>query len=736
MLRRLFVNIASARLCIVLLVVGVLCILSAFGAQAQPPANRPGNSRANALVYPPTKLGEVVEKQHGISVADPYRWLENDRAPEVEAWVAAQAATAQQYLDAIPFRRAVRTRLEELNNYEKVWSPRNVKGTTYFMRQTGEEKHAILYRQRSKEERQVLLDPETWSNDGTVRLSDWDVEENGRWLAFSRSSGGSDWQQVMIMDLATRQVLRDTLNWVKVSGTSWWQDGIFYGRYAAPEGGKSELSSVNKGHMVYYHKIGTSQTVDKLVYEEPSEPEQFNFCWVPEGSNLLFRAASKGADRGSRIWFRPADDAAAPWKEVFQSNTASFDIINVRNDTLYALTNLNAPNGRIVRMPHLLHSSSFETILPESKYVIQGVSILGDYIHVTKSVDVKDEVDVYRITRDPRNTLEHVRSIPMPGPGSVGGFGGRRTDTLVYYTFTSYTYPTTIFTYHVATGESKVWRTVKAQFRPEDFVAKQVFVASKDGTRVPMFVMHRKGLKYDGTAPTILYGYGGFNVSESPSFNPLRIAWLEQGGVFVVANLRGGGEYGETWHEAGTKTKKQNVFDDYIACAEWLIKRNVTSASRLAMNGRSNGGLLVGAVMTQRPDLFRVAVPEVGVMDMLRYHMFTIGWNWAADYGTAAEESEFKALLAYSPVHNVRANVEYPSTMVMTADHDDRVVPAHSFKFAAALQHAYTGARPMLMRVETRSGHGAVNTAVMLDGVADKFSFMWNEMGVSPVLVK
>lgn len=684
--------------------------------------------------YPETKRGGVVETLHGTTVADPYRWLEDDRASDVEAWVAAQAATAQQYLSNIPFRASVRNRLAELNNYEKVWSPHTVAGTTYFMRQVGNQNHAVLYRQRGAEAPEVLLDPATWSTDGTVRLSNWDVEETGRWMSFARSNAGSDWQQVLIMDLATKNVYADTINWVKVSGTSWWKDGFFYGRCAAPDGKQSELSSVNNGHMVYYHAVGTPQSSDKLIYEEPGEPEQFNFVWVPDGSNLMFRAASKGSDRGSRIWFRPSDKPLDPWKEVFMSTTASFDMIDVRNDTIYALTNLNAPNGRIVRMINLFGNPRFETILPESKHVIQGASVVGNYLHITKSVDVKDEVDVYRITDDPRNTLQYVRKIELPGPGSVGGFWGRRTDTMLYYTFTSYTHPTTIYTYDVNAGTSNIWRKVEARFNPEDYEAHQVFVPSKDGTRVPMFVMHRKGLQYDGNAPTILYGYGGFNISESPSFNPLRIAWLERGGVYAVANLRGGGEYGETWHEAGIKQRKQNVFDDFIACAEWLIKERVTSNAKLAINGRSNGGLLVGAAMTQRPDLFRVAVPEVGVMDMLRYHMFTIGWNWAADYGTAADESEFKALHAYSPLHNVRQGVDYPSTMVMTADHDDRVVPAHSFKFAAALQHAYSssGTRPMLMRVETRSGHGAVNTSVMLDGVADKFSFMWYEMGVSP----
>lgn len=706
-------------------------------AIAQLPTGRDA-SQAHVNNYPTTMRENVNDRLHGVDVADPYRWLENDRAPEVEEWVGLQADAAKEFLSRIPFRKAVRARLGELNDYEKLWSPRTEKGVTYFMRQTGEQNHGVLYRQRGNAAPEVLLDPSTWSADGTTRLSDWDIEVVGRWLSFSRSSGGSDWQQIMLMDLATKQILTDTINWVKASGASWWKNGFFYGRYDAPSGNASELSSVNKGQKVYYHTIGTSQSSDKLIYEEPSEPEQFNYCWVPEGSNILIRGASKGSDRGSRLWFRPVDNPNAPWKELFISKDASFDMFDVRNDTIYAVSNLNAPNGQVVRMTNIHGKPRIETILPETKNVIDGVSLLGDYLHVIRSVDVKDEVRVYKLTSDPANPVEHVRTIELPGPGSVGGFGGRRTDTMVYYTFTSYTYPTTIFAYDVRTGASRVWRKVEARFNPDDFLARQVFVKSKDGTMVPMFVMHKKGLKYDGMAPTILYGYGGFNITQAPAFNPLYIAWLERGGVFAVANLRGGGEYGESWHEAGIKQRKQNVFDDFIASAEWLIKERITSSARLAINGRSNGGLLVGAAMTQRPELFRVAVPEVGVMDMLRYHMFTIGWNWAADYGTAADKDEFNALLKYSPVHNVRDGVQYPSTMVMTADHDDRVVPAHSFKFAAALQNANTPRtpNPVLMRVETRSGHGAVNTSVMLDGVADKFSFMWYEMGVSPLDAK
>jgi prolyl oligopeptidase len=507
---------------------------------------------------------------------------------------------------------------------------------------------------------------------------------------------------------------------VKVSGISWHDGGFFYSRYPEPQSGTSALASKNEFHSVWYHVPGTSQYADKLVYSDKNNPDMFHFCWVVEGTNMLMRSSRIGGSVGTSLYVRSWSDSAQPWTVFFHRDSVSFGIIDVIDDTLYAVTNDRAPRNRVVRIVNFRTKWTEETIVPESADVLESATYKAGRLILTYMRDVFNHVV---FTNNRGNVLD---SLALPTKGDVGGFSSRKTDTTLLYSFSSYAYPPVTFEFNPKTHASTLWNTTQVPFRVEDIVARQVFVTSKDGTRIPMTILQMPDKAAIGTSPTILYGYGGFNITQGPAFNPLLIAWLERGGTYCIANIRGGGEYGEEWHRAGTTTRKQNVFDDFIACAEWLITNRICSKGSLAINGRSNGGLLVGAVMTQRPDLFAAAIPEVGVLDMLRYHLFTIGWNWRGDYGSVDNEAEYRALRAYSPYHNLRSNVEYPATLVMTADHDDRVVPAHSFKFYARLRELYKGRRPMLMRVETRSGHGAVNLGVMLDGVADKWAFAWN----------
>ncbi len=693
----------------------VLLLLTAMTVSAQP------------LTYPPTRRVDVKDTIHGREIADPYRWLENDRDPEVEQWVAEQAAITESYLSRIPYRAPLLARIDALTNFERYSQPWHRAGRTFFYKNDGRQDHSVLYVQEDGASTpEVLLDPNTFSADKTVSLAFADESDDGRYLAFGKSEGGSDWRDIYVMDLTTRKLLPDVIRGVKNGGVNWYRNGFYYSKWDANPGAEKSLTEKNAVQTVYYHTLGTDQKEDVVVFRDPSAPEQFVGCYVLENSRYLIRWVRKASVRGSHIFIRPVDDPNAPWKELYRSDEFSFWPRHDENGVLYGVTDENAPNKRVVRVTDPLGTPRFETIVPEGADVIDGLSFGAGRMFVTRMKDVHHVVEMMDLNGRSMGT------IGLPGLGTVGGFSGQPTDTTLYYTFTSYTYPTTIFSYDVRSGRSTVWHAAKAPFDPADFTAEQVFATSKDGTKVPMFVLSKKGRKRDGTAPTILYGYGGFNVSLAPSFNPNHIAWLEQGGVMVIANLRGGDEYGERWHEAGTKTKKQNVFDDAVACAEWLIANKVTSPSHLAINGGSNGGLLVGAVINQRPDLFRAAVPEVGVMDMLRFHLFTIGWNWQADYGEVSKKDEFEALAAYSPYHNLRAGVAYPSVMVMTADHDDRVVPAHSFKYAAMLQHVYAGPNPTLLRVQIRSGHGAVNRRKQLENVADRYAFIWKEVGFTP----
>lgn len=675
---------------------------------------------ANSQSLPPISNGKgAMDVFFGDTIHDPYRWLEDDRNPDVEAWVAAHAKQARQFLDTLPGRDALRQRLEELMAYDRMWGFDRVRGTVYYRHQAAGEQHARLMRRRANGIEDTLINPATLSADGTTQLGMWAVSKDGQWLAYAISEAGSDWQEIRVMRLSTKEILPERLRWVKVSGISWHEGGFFYSRYPAPQEGTSALAAKNEYHSVWYHTPGSPQEADRLIYSDPQNPDMFNFCWVVEGTDMLMRSSRVGGSVGTSLYVRSWSNPAQPWTVFFHKDSVSFGIIDVIGDTLYAVTNERAPRKRVIRVVKFRTQWNEETIIPESRDVLESVAYKHGRFLLTYMRDVFHRVLVADNTGRVRD------SIKLPTHGAVSGFSARREDSTFLYTFSSYAHPPVTYEYDPRTHQSELWHFAFMPYDARSIRSRQVFATSKDGTRIPMTILSIDGAAAKGPSPTILYGYGGFGITQGPSFNPLLIAWLEKGGTYAIANIRGGGEYGEDWHRAGTTTRKQNVFDDFIACAEWLITNNITTKGALAINGRSNGGLLVGAVMTQRPDLFAAAIPEVGVLDMLRYHLFTIGWNWRSDYGSVDAEAEYRALRAYSPYHNLQPGVEYPATLVMTADHDDRVVPAHSFKFYARLREVYGGPRPMLMRVETRSGHGAVNLGVMLDNVADKWAFAW-----------
>lgn len=677
--------------------------------------------------YPATRRVNHIDTIHGNAIADPYRWLENDRDPEVEAWVAKQAAVADAYLARVPYRAALLDRLDRVNNYERVSKPWRRGDLTFFYRNDGRQNHSVLYVQRDGDAQpRVLIDPNAFSKDGTVALAFAEESPDGTYMAFGKTEGGSDWRDIYVMEIASMRILPDVIKKVKNSGVNWHRDGFFYSMYRDANTSEKSLVKKNSHQAVMYHKLGTAQAADNVIYEDPSAIEQFVGCYVLENSSYLIRTIRRGSSNGNNIAIRPVDDAGAPWKVIYDRDDASFYPSYDHKGALLGTATHESPNGRVVRVVDPLGVARMETIIPERDVVLDDVAFGGGRMFLTWMKDVQHQVLV--------STLEgrFVDSLRLPAAGTVGGFSGQPTDTTVFYTFTSHLYPTTIYTYSIPQRRSSLWKQITVEFDPSAFESRQVFVQSTDGARIPMTILTKRGIA--GPVPTMLYGYGGFNISINPSFNPSYIPWLEQGCAIAIANLRGGGEYGEQWHRAGTRTQKQHVFDDAIACAQWLVDNGVTTPKLLALNGRSNGGLLVGAVINQRPDLFRVALPEVGVMDMLRFHRFTIGWNWQSDYGDIANKDEFAALYAYSPYHNLRSGVVYPSTMVMTADHDDRVVPAHSFKYAAMMQHLASPERPVLLRVKLKSGHGDVNRTKQLEGVVDKYSFMWNEMGFTPTL--
>jgi len=704
----------------------VLIALAVSAAACTAPTPEPPK-----MTYPTTKKVDHVDTYHGVAVPDPYRWLEDDTSAETAAWVEAQNRVTFAHLETIPFRAALTDRLEQLFNYPKYGEPFRRGGTYFFTKNDGLQNQAVIYRQQGLDGApEILLDPNTLSPDGTTKLSIFSVSKDGRHAVYGLSVGGSDWNTYKVLDVATKQPLDDTVEWVKVSGAAWAGDGFFYSRYPPPEKGR-ELSTKNVNHEVYFHRLGTPQSADERVFADPANPERFHTVETTEDERFLVLTVSdrgKGK-KGNAVFYRDLrskDRAFHPIVGDIGDDT--FVVVDNVGDRFLVYTDRKAPNGRVFLFdPKTPAESAWQDILPERPEPLDGVATGGGRLFANYLKDVTSHTFVFDLT----GRQEH--EIPLPGPGTVTGLGGRDDDREVFFTFTSFNYPPTIFKYDIASKALTPFREVAIPgFRADDYEVSQVFVTSKDGTKVPMFLTHRKGLQKTGANPTLMYGYGGFNITTAPSFSALRIALLEQGVVYASVNMRGGAEYGEAWHEAGTKLKKQNVFDDFIAAAEWLVANEYTQPSKLAMMGGSNGGLLVGAVMNQRPDLFAVAVPQVGVMDMLRFHTFTIGWNWIADYGSSDDPAQFKALYAYSPLHNLKAGTRYPATLVTTADHDDRVVPAHSFKYAATLQERQGGPAPVLIRIDTKSGHGASNTRKQIESTADVFAFVMYHLGLQP----
>ena len=681
--------------------------------------------------YPESKKSDHVDTYFGVDVADPYRWLEDDRSEETGAWVAAENKVTFAYLNNIPFRDKIKERLEHLLDYERVFAPTKHGDWHYFYRNDGLQNQNVLYRQQldgSGEE--VFLDPNRFKEDGTISLASTSFTKDGSLVGYLISEGGSDWRKAIIMNTETKEIVGDTLKDIKFSGLAWrGNEGFYYSSYDKPEG--SELSEMTQEHKVYFHMLGTSQADDKLIFGGKNQVRRYVGAYLTEDEKYLVLTASTSTS-GNELYLKNLQVKNAPFIEVVNNFDNNHYVMDNDGSTLFIHTSLDAPNNKIVKVDAANpQPENWQDVIAETEMVMSA-STAGKKIFTFYLEDAKTKVLQYA------RTGELEREVELPGLGTAYGFDGEINDEDVYYSFTSFTSPPAIFKYNLSSGESSAYRKPEVDFNPDDYETKQVFYASKDGTKIPMFIVYKKGIELNGKNPTYLYGYGGFNISLRPSFSTSRIVWLENGGIYAQPNLRGGGEYGEEWHLAGTKMKKQNVFDDFIAAGEYLIKEGYTSSKYLAIAGGSNGGLLVGATMTQRPDLAQVAFPAVGVMDMLRYNKFTAGAGWAFDYGTAEDSKEmFEYLKGYSPLHNLKPNTVYPATMVTTADHDDRVVPAHSFKFAATLQNANTGRNPVLIRIETDAGHGAgTPISKAIEQAADRYSFAWYNMGIIPDLAK
>lgn len=682
--------------------------------------NTPNQKKIETKPYPETRKDlTVTDNYFGTEVADPYRWLEDDRSDKTAAWVRAQNEVTFDYLSQIPYRDAIKDRLLELYDYPKYGAPRKKGEYYYFFKNDGLQNQSVMYRQKGLDgEPEVFLDPNTFSADGTVALGTTSFSKDDKYLAYTVSKSGSDWVEIYVMDLATGQKLADHIEWVKFSGASWTADGFFYSRYDAPSEG-SLYAGKNEYQKVYFHRIGTPQSDDVLIYEDKNHPLRYFSAMVSKDDQWLFIEASEGT-HGTEILYRPMN-SRAPFKVLFPGFESDYGIVWCEGDRALVYTNDNAQNFRLAEINLADARPVLKDLIPEKSDLLEGASLGGNSIFAHYLKDASTRVYQYDLQGN------EVREIQLPTIGTAEGFSGELEDDELFYTFNSFNYPPTIFSYNAGTGVSSVFRETKVPFDPADFVVEQQFFASKDGTRVPMFIVYKKGMKKDGTNPVHLYAYGGFNIAYGPAFSPALVMFMEQGGIYALANIRGGSEYGETWHRGGMLENKQNVFDDFIAAGEYLIAEKYTSKEKLAISGGSNGGLLVGAVMTQRPDLFAVCFPRVGVLDMLRYHKFTIGWGWAVEYGSSDHEEQFKYLYAYSPLHNIK-DVCYPPSMVMTADHDDRVVPAHSFKFAATLQEHQACDNPVLIRIEADAGHGAGKPlSKQLDEVADMYAFLfWN----------
>lgn len=681
------------------------------------------------IAYPVTAKVDTVDVYFGTEVADPYRWLENDTSEATTEWVKAQNEVTNRYLSKIPFRQKLYDRLKRVADYERMGTPFKEHGRYYFFKNDGLQNQSVLYVQDALDsEPRVFLDPNQLSTDGTVALTGLSFSTDGRFMAYTISRSGSDWTEIYVMDTESGRLLDDHIEWAKFTGAAWQKDGFYYSAYDAPTKGK-EFSNVNENHKVYYHKIGTPQSQDKLVYQNTAYPKRFYTVSVSRDETMLFLYES-GEKRGNALYVKDLKRAGADFMPMATDMDYQYAPVEVDKGQIYLFTNYGAPRNRLmVAASGKLSLKDWKELVPEQESVLSGAEIIGGRLILTYDKDASQHAYVCGMD----GKVEH--EIKLPVLGSVG-FSGKPDDKECFYSLTSFTIPGTIYKYDMDKNTSGVFRAPQVNFDADAFVTEQVFYTSKDGTKVPMFLTYKKGLKKDGSNPVLLYGYGGFNISLSPSFSPYRIPFLENGGVYAQANLRGGSEYGEEWHVAGTKLQKQNVFDDFIAAAEYLIANGYTAKEKLAIMGGSNGGLLVGACMTQRPDLFRVAIPQVGVMDMLRYHKFTIGWNWASDYGTSEDSREmFEYLKGYSPLHNLKAGTTYPATLVTTADHDDRVVPAHSFKFAATLQACNDGTNPTLIRIDSKAGHGSGKpVGKVLEEQADIYSFIMYNIGMQPDL--
>ncbi len=678
----------------------------------------------NKFQYPETRKDlNVKDDYHGTVIADPYRWLEDDHSEETKDWVKRQNELTFEYLHNIPFRKGLIDRLTELWNYPKYSSPFKEGGKYYFFKNDGLQNQSVLYSINDlNDQPSLVMDPNKFSEDGTTSLGGMSFNKNGDLLAYAISEGGSDWRTIKVKDLSTGKDLEDRIEWAKFTGISWAGDGFYYSRYPEPEG-DGELSDKNEFHKLYYHKIGTNQAQDKLIYADTGNPQRNVYAGVSEDENYLFVTGSESTS-GNSLKIQSLDQKEL--RTIYDAFDADLNVIDNNGSMILIRTNLDAPNNKIIAVDYNNPSQEYwKEIVPEAKEPIRSVSIVGNKLFIGYLKNASSIVKVFDMKG------RFLSELPLPGIGTVSGISGKKEGTEGFYSFTSYTQPSTIYRLDTETMQSEVFRESEVNFDASEYVTKQEWYTSKDGTQVPMFITHKKGLVLDGTNPTLLYGYGGFNISMLPSFQLTRLPLLESGGVYAVANLRGGGEFGKEWHKAGTLDQKQNVFDDFIAAAEHLVANNYTRPSKLAIQGGSNGGLLVGACLNQRPDLFAVGFPAVGVLDMLRYHQFTIGWAWAGDYGRSDDPEAFDYLIKYSPLHNIKA-VDYPATLVTTADHDDRVVPAHSFKYAAQLQDLHTGEKPVMIRIETSAGHGAGKpTSKRIEEAADILSFMFHNINES-----
>ena len=684
-------------------------------------------SRYN-LTYPQTPKVSQSDIYHGIEVQDDYRWLENPDSQETQAWIKAQNELTANYLQTISTKDSIQENLTKLWNYAKYSSPFKRGKRYFYFKNDGLQNQSVLYTLNSlDDEAKILLDPNNLSSDGTVALSGLSISDDGQWLAYGLSNAGSDWIEYRVRDITTGEDCPDCLKWIKFSGASWTKDnqGFFYSRYDEPNE-QTKLEDVNYYQKLYYHRLGTEQAEDILIYHRPERPEWGFNGGVTEDGKYLIINVWLGTDSRNLVFYKNLQQPESEVVELISEFEASYGVIDNDGDRFWVQTDLDAPCGKVIAIDlENPDKENWQEIIPEATETLESVGILNQQFLADYLKDARSQIKIFNLDGT------FVREVELPGIGSAGGFGGKRADTETFYTFSSFTTPATIYRYNMVTGESQLFRQPQIDFDPQEYETKQVFYPSKDGTKVPMFITHKKGLQLDGNNPTYLYGYGGFNISLSPSFSVSNLIWLKMGGIYAVANLRGGGEYGEAWHQAGMKDNKQNVFDDFIAAAEWLIANQYTSSAKLAIAGGSNGGLLVGACMTQRPELFAAAIPAVGVLDMLRFHKFTIGWAWCPEYGDPDNEADFKTLYAYSPLHNLQAGTSYPATMITTADHDDRVVPAHSFKFAAALQAAHQGDNPVLIRIETKAGHGAGKpTSKIIEEAADKWAFLTANLGI------